>query len=129
MNRGSLRHEPDRRGHRRSFNEAPIHESGKCSIFSPAMVAISASMRPRFMNRGSYGDDWDHLGWRRASMRPRFMNRGSSARFERHLAGALGFNEAPIHESGKSVGTRVSGRPATAASMRPRFMNRGSRER
>ena len=36
-----------------------------------------------------------------ASMRPRFMNRGSGvAGFER-LDGDLGFNEAPIHESGK----------------------------
>ena len=36
-----------------------------------------ASMRPRFMNRGSLilADEGEHPG--EASMRPRFMNRGS----------------------------------------------------
>ena len=38
----------------------------------------AASMRPRFMNRGSaVGGRVDH-GSPRASMRPRFMNRGSA---------------------------------------------------
>ena len=63
-----------------SFNEAPIHESGKsCNPAKRLPAAVTASMRPRFMNRGS---DWiAALGRmaRFASMRPRFMNRGSQA--------------------------------------------------
>ena len=77
MNRGSNRgalfwFRPSQR-----FNEAPIHESGKCMLEGPAFLSDSASMRPRFMNRGS-GDGavaMDPL--QVASMRPRFMNRGS----------------------------------------------------
>ena len=59
------------------FNEAPIHESGKCPRFLPGECQWIASMRPRFMNRGS------------RSRRPR-----AESSFRR-------FNEAPIHESGK----------------------------
>ena len=36
-----------------SFNEAPIHESGKFDVFDLRNVVYAASMRPRFMNRGS----------------------------------------------------------------------------
>ena len=53
------------------------------------------------MNRGS--DDYAELedAADRASMRPRFMNRGSP-RCRRRPAGSRSrFNEAPIHESGK----------------------------
>ena len=40
--------------HRAGFNEAPIHESGKSRYFHLPMSSLdSASMRPRFMNRGS----------------------------------------------------------------------------
>ena len=61
-----------------SFNEAPIHESGKCErVRVGARLLQLASMRPRFMNRGSHGLDLDADGPRLASMRPRFMNRGS----------------------------------------------------
>ena len=38
------------------FNEAPIHESGKYrlpQLVCPSNSRSSASMRPRFMNRGS----------------------------------------------------------------------------
>ena len=36
------------------FNEAPIHESGKCVRWTwHSSHMTSASMRPRFMNRGS----------------------------------------------------------------------------
>ena len=53
------------------------------------------------------------------------MNRGSqSATWQRPLGS--GFNEAPIHESGKSDCPRPRVR-RIRASMRPRFMNRGSR--
>ena len=53
------------------------------------------------MNRGS-----PHVHGRRvdspeASMRPRFMNRGSDQAASGTGQRRLGFNEAPIHESGK----------------------------
>ena len=60
------------------FNEAPIHESGK------------------YCQRGRC----HHLG-QMASMRPRFMNRGSSPPTSGPEPRTTGFNEAPIHESGK----------------------------
>ena len=77
MNRGSAagRPMPDRTTAR--FNEAPIHESGKSSTVLPISNPIVASMRPRFMNRGSS------------------QATGGS------LAIVFSFNEAPIHESGK----------------------------
>ena len=37
-------------------------------------------------------------------MRPRFMNRGSRDAEHRIVIHVRGFNEAPIHESGKWVG-------------------------
>ena len=54
------------------------------------------------MNRGSesYGS-WLGAGvW--ASMRPRFMNRGSVTITSSASGASRSFNEAPIHESGKS---------------------------
>ena len=53
MNRGSCLRStraPEGRG---SFNEAPIHESGKFRNVPKLKQARIASMRPRFMNRGS----------------------------------------------------------------------------
>ena len=58
-------------------------------------------------------------------MRPRFMNRGSTCSTGANCVTGSGFNEAPIHESGKS-GYVESDALAFTASMRPRFMNRGS---
>ena len=57
MNRGS-RHPRLRAARpRRRFNEAPIHESGKCAAREhPERGHGHASMRPRFMNRGSLID-------------------------------------------------------------------------
>ena len=77
------------------------------------------------MNRGSSKKDALKQVAPEASMRPRFMNRGSCCRPSCADTSGTGFNEAPIHESGKLVDCRASvavGR----ASMRPRFMNRGS---
>ena len=53
------------------------------------------------------------------------MNRGSRPKLPTFCESCCGFNEAPIHESGKS---RQEHRlcPHGTASMRPRFMNRGS---
>ena len=60
------------------FNEAPIHESGK-----------------------SEGGEYVKVASARASMRPRFMNRGSRRCPPRVTTTSGSFNEAPIHESGK----------------------------
>ena len=54
------------------------------------------------MNRGSEVVVADLSGHGQASMRPRFMNRGSQGVIVHARAFTLGFNEAPIHESGKS---------------------------
>ena len=60
------------------FNEAPIHESGKCRCQRRAVtLGHDASMRPRFMNRGSAPLGGHLVQQCLASMRPRFMNRGS----------------------------------------------------
>ena len=54
------------------------------------------------------------------------MNRGSLPRTWWTTSAASGFNEAPIHESGKWFwGVRLP-ESGPLASMRPRFMNRGS---
>ena len=78
------------------------------------------------MNRGSYDMLADLIERFVASMRPRFMNRGSLNTILARLLNPSGFNEAPIHESGKSIGQGLDEKSGPAASMRPRFMNRGS---
>ena len=79
MNRGSNDVSAYPLSQSRSFNEAPIHESGKSAWRLYEVVGIGRpSMRPRFMNRGSARD---MSGWHSGgvpSMRPRFMNRGST---------------------------------------------------
>ena len=56
------------------------------------------------MNRGSaHGIGIAAESVRQASMRPRFMNRGSSVPVHGDIQCLLRFNEAPIHESGKCV--------------------------
>ena len=57
------------------------------------------------------------------------MNRGSNGRTTRSSTISTGFNEAPIHESGKPDSREVIVRYLEEASMRPRFMNRGSASR
>ena len=54
------------------------------------------------------------------------MNRGSPALCRLGAPGRSGFNEAPIHESGKCQDGFAPCREQWRASMRPRFMNRGS---
>ena len=77
MNRGSYvnRNLADPRLIR--FNEAPIHESGKLQRGATVKPCSFASMRPRFMNRGSKALYPYRIADCLASMRPRFMNRGS----------------------------------------------------
>ena len=65
-----------------TFNEAPIHESGKCDGGRiPRPDGPVPSMRPRFMNRGSYHRVRSADLGEPPSMRPRFMNRGSASMF------------------------------------------------
>ena len=45
-----------------AFNEAPIHESGKCPLIVRAYHLARPSMRPRFMNRGSGDIESDSEG-------------------------------------------------------------------
>ena len=67
-----------------------------------AVPRSDASMRPRFMNRGSAMIPGSAEYKSAASMRPRFMNRGSLHERAVFRPEKRGFNEAPIHESGKS---------------------------
>ena len=55
------------------------------------------------MNRGSEVDEHVRVRPKDASMRPRFMNRGSARGTSLHARRPARFNEAPIHESGKSA--------------------------
>ena len=103
MNRGSTRIRPTRTWRLTSFNEAPIHESGKSEGRGGHLRHhCRASMRPRFMNRGSHRHGIQTPRHGEASMRPRFMNRGSKERGCCSASTLRSFNEAPIHESGKS---------------------------
>ena len=61
------------------------------------------------MNRGSQVARHLRSLAARASMRPRFMNRGSESILRSDLARARSFNEAPIHESGKFRSSRFYG--------------------
>ena len=54
------------------------------------------------MNRGSLRNRHGTYQGKLTSMRPRFMNRGSAHRMSRAFHHGRHFNEAPIHESGKS---------------------------
>ena len=63
------------------------------------------------MNRGSHRFGCADVAADAASMRPRFMNRGSSCRSRGTSGQTLRFNEAPIHESGKSFRFPCLGRP------------------
>ena len=77
MNRGSQCEQTCDATRCAGFNEAPIHESGKLRHVVLVSERAPASMRPRFMNRGSQRPGSRGHFRRGASMRPRFMNRGS----------------------------------------------------
>ena len=55
------------------------------------------------MNRGSKLNADILFDLLSASMRPRFMNRGRPPLASADTTAALRFNEAPIHESGKAA--------------------------
>ena len=86
-----------------SFNEAPIHESGKC-----------AAQRPESAREKRFNEAPIHESGKFAALTALKLPLES-------------FNEAPIHESGK-LPHRGPSAPGHSASMRPRFMNRGSEE-
>ena len=78
MNRGSSAHRCGAPRPAASFNEAPIHESGKCNALGIGMCTHVASMRPPIHESGkSFGTLTGIPLGTHASMRPRFMNRGS----------------------------------------------------
>ena len=123
---GKFRRAPHLMLDRGGFNEAPIHESGKFGA-----KRTTATGAGRFNEAPIHESGKSHVHIRgafspaTASMRPRFMNRGSRALTKKLVPLATGFNEAPIHESGKYCSDHAKTKLATA-SMRPRFMNRGS---
>ena len=78
MNRGSENQVASNTRIDTGFNEAPIHESGKFEVRNRLADWLGASMRPRFMNRGSQNRGKSARTSHVASMRPRFMNRGST---------------------------------------------------
>ena len=84
MNRGSAQGSGQVQAEDRSFNEAPIHESGKSGA-----VSYDYRMVPRFNEAPIHesGKSWSRL------YRPHESR---------------GFNEAPIHESGKYESCRPS---------------------
>ena len=61
------------------------------------------------MNRGSEPIEEHVYRPIQASMRPRFMNRGSAQGNVAESDPHRGFNEAPIHESGKYASSSSSG--------------------
>ena len=123
MNRGSGETNPIRTRNILGFNEAPIHESGKHPAVIPIGLGPACFNEAPIHESGKNDRVRDRYRNLRASMRPRFMNRGSRLQ-STPITPLRGFNEAPIHESGKED-ARLRPAHARAASMRPRFMNRG----
>ena len=77
MNRGSQGTHLGSERSRVRFNEAPIHESGKCA------QSVQSSIRPCSFNEAPIHES------------------GKAVRAYALAHRAKGFNEAPIHESGK----------------------------
>ena len=101
MNRGSL---PELHGAQLAYRASMrprFMNRGSFTRQRRRGLGPDASMRPRFMNRGSADLPALQQDAQAASMRPRFMNRGSAAAWIPTRSGTPGFNEAPIHESGK----------------------------
>ena len=92
----------ERARRRRSFNEAPIHESGKCGRPDQANPRV-CSFNEAPIHESGKCNFCIMLYWE-----------------------SIRFNEAPIHESGKYVDAELLPKNYSCASMRPRFMNRGS---
>ena len=103
MNRGSALFLDDVALHQGRFNEAPIHESGKFRSRVRVVRGLAASMRPRFMNRGSTSEPAlgcaQRLG--RFNEAPIHESGKCKCSTSPRRAGTTRFNEAPIHESGK----------------------------
>ena len=102
MNRGSLRWPRAKRSTTCSFNEAPIHESGKSrAARRTCWTTSSFNEAPIHESGKSLLFDQASVLQFDASMRPRFMNRGSWVILRSVVFRKTRFNEAPIHESGK----------------------------
>ena len=92
------------------FNEAPIHESGKFGVARSSSLDVApASMRPRFMNRGS-----PHIRYRIWLLREGFneapIHESGKLLLDRERRRSVdSFNEAPIHESGKCYSSETTG--------------------
>ena len=87
---------------RSSFNEAPIHESGKSRSSWSVAATTGASMRPRFMNRGSGVTSSGMSGIRTCFNEAPIHESGKFRTNPVCSFSNFCFNEAPIHESGKS---------------------------
>ena len=101
MNRGSAAERGAVQGADGRFNEAPIHESGKSRRWSDWTITDSRFNEAPIHESGKWYQTLADQASRDASMRPRFMNRGSSLASLQSYGLDCGFNEAPIHESGK----------------------------
>ena len=125
MNRGSdALHAQDSRAHAR-FNEAPIHESGKCSPGSGLGVGLHRFNEAPIHESGKSSISRGCRSRAGCFNEAPIHESGKSESYAPNDTASCGFNEAPIHESGKCrlAAGSVGGEPA---SMRPRFMNRGS---
>ena len=72
---------------------------------------LLASMRPRFMNRGSQGFRIGSSRSRTGFNEAPIHESGKCDKRRERVRGLPGFNEAPIHESGK-CGDHIPGRAA-----------------
>ena len=93
-----------------SFNEAPIHESGKCAAKIMASLTMAAFNEAPIHESGKFQRRFRRPGVQAPSMRPRFMNRGSQDFLGPSIQPSQAFNEAPIHESGKSAADADDGK-------------------
>ena len=77
MNRGSGRRSAETAGVPDGFNEAPIHESGKSSTRTSSRRTTPRFNEAPIHESGKFESRYESLADQAASMRPRFMNRGS----------------------------------------------------
>ena len=78
MNRGSGSWPGSSRTRGICFNEAPIHESGKWWRLRTARLLLPRFNEAPIHESGKFERRLEMTGAKVASMRPRFMNRGSS---------------------------------------------------
>ena len=127
MNRGSYVYSAIAYAITPSFNEAPIHESGKSRLLQTEIGPPVGFNEAPIHESGKSGTgpsaSTSSTGFNEA---PIHESGKSSQTATIALNRCARFNEAPIHESGKSGQAPLGEGPVARASMRPRFMNRGS---